>query len=235
MNNSYLNKAIRQAALNELHLTATGAPMPIPLVEFTDSTRMAFERHNQSGKFFVYHQGEWGRQFLAYDFHNDKTLDECMAGSYSVAQSRDTMKALDTNQETERLFHIMIQEQGLVASVNQIREFGVTGLATIGGKSYDVDWLHQGIYPYDVISDPVCEMYYERHRDWAHFQLTLSGDAVAFRHKAPSNNRVLGHVWVAQLIRIVATKRIFEIYKSDQTKQHLAWVCDLGLAGDLGL
>ena len=233
MINSYLDKAIQQAALNERHLATTGAPMPMQLVEFTESTRMVFERDNQSGNVFAYYQGEWGRQFLDYDFHNDKTLDECMAGSPCVAQSRDTMNALDINQETARLFHIMIQEQGLVASFNQIRELGVTGLATVGGKSFGIDWLHQGTYPYDVISDPLSGMYYDRHRDWAHFQLTLSGDAVAFGHKPQSG--VLGHVWVAQLIREVAIKRIFEIYKSDQTKQHLAWVCDLWLARDLGL
>ncbi|MDQ7965890.1 hypothetical protein RDI61_17840 [Pseudomonas plecoglossicida] len=233
MNNSYLNNAIQQAALNKRYIATTGAPMSASFVEFTDSTRMVFERDSQSGKVFAYYQGDWGRQFLHYDFHTNKTLNECMASAHCVAQSRDTMKALDINQETSRLFHIMIQEQGLVASFNQILEFGVTGLATVGGKSFGIDWLHQGIYPYDVISDPLSGMYYDRHRDWAHFQLTLSGDAVAFGHKPQSG--VLGHVWVAQLIREVAIKRIFEIYKSDQTREHLAWVCELGLARDLGL
>lgn len=235
MNNHYLNIATEQAAHNEHYIATTGAPMPTSFFEFTESTRLVYERENQSGKVYAYYQGECGRQFLNYDFHNDKTLDECMAGSYSVAQSRDTMKALDTNQETARLFHIMIQEQGLVASYNQIRELGVTGLATVGGQSCGIDWLHQGIYPYDVITDPLSGMYYDRQGDWAHFQLTLGCDAVAFRQKAPPESRVLGHVWVAQLIREVAVKRLFEIYRADQTKEHLAWVAELGLAVDLGL
>jgi len=32
-----------------------------------------------------------------------------------------------------------------------------------------------------------------------------------------------------------AVKRLFEIYRADQTKQHLAWIAELALAGDLGL
>lgn len=32
-----------------------------------------------------------------------------------------------------------------------------------------------------------------------------------------------------------AVKRLFEIYRADQTKGHLARVSELGLAGDLGL
>lgn len=32
-----------------------------------------------------------------------------------------------------------------------------------------------------------------------------------------------------------AVKRLFEIYRVDQSKEHLAWVAELGLAGDLGL
>ncbi|MDG9918528.1 hypothetical protein N7645_17555 [Pseudomonas juntendi] len=235
MNNSYLNNAIQQAALNKRHIATTEAPMPASFVQFTDSTRMVFERDNQSGKVFAYYQGEWGRQFLDYDFHKNKTLNECMASCHCVAQSRDTMTALDTNQETARLFHLMIQEQGLTASFNQMQQLGVNGLATVGGESFSIDSRHQGIYPYDVISDPRSEMYYERHQDWAHFQLTLAGDAVSFRCKAPPGSRVLGHVWLGRLIRELAAKRLFEIYKADQSKEHLAWTAELALARDLGL
>lgn len=37
------------------------------------------------------------------------------------------------------------------------------------------------------------------------------------------------------VLRYFAVKRLFEIYRADQSKEHLAWVSDLGLAGDLGL
>lgn len=235
MNNDYLDTAAKQAALNELYIATTSAPMPTSFVEFTESTRMVFEREDQSGQVFAYFQGKWGRQLLDYDFHNNKTLVECMASSNCVAQSIDTMTALNENQETARFFYTMIQEQGLVASLNQLRELGVMLLVTVGGESLCVDWMHQCIYQYDVISDSLFKMYYSRHRDWAHFQLSLAGDAVAFRHRAPTESRVLGHVWVARLIRELAAKRLFEIYRADQSKEHLAWVCDHVFAGDLGL
>ncbi len=37
------------------------------------------------------------------------------------------------------------------------------------------------------------------------------------------------------VLRDFAVKRLFEIYKADQTKGHLSWGSELGLAGDLGL
>jgi hypothetical protein len=70
---------------------------------------------------------------------------------------------------------------------------------------------------------------------WFYFDLTESGDQVAFGFRGPDGSPFRHHGDIGARIKAFAVKRLYEIYRADQSKKHLAWESDLVFAGDLGL
>ncbi|SDQ66486.1 hypothetical protein SAMN04490192_2522 [Pseudomonas lundensis] len=165
---------------------------------------------------------------------SDIGLQGTISSAKRLARYPNTMSTLRENQLLARLFHTLVQNLGLSRTTRELASLGIVVRATYAGTTSQADPLALP-FPYDQPSTPLNELKYSAAGNRNHFQLTPSGDEIAFLPPASPGHRWNDNQSLWPVLRDLAVKRLFEIYKADQTRGHLAWVSDLGLAGDLGL
>lgn len=185
------------------------------------------------GSYNIFYIGPWGREQFGADM-SLIGLEGTISGAQRLARYPNTMSTLRENQLVARLFHTLVQNLGLSRTTRELASFGLIVRATYAGTTAQAD-PDNPPFPYDQPSQPLSELKYSAASNQFHFQLTTTGDEIAFLIPTKPN-----HLWndkqnLGPVLKDFAGKRLFEIYKADQTREHLAWVCDLGLAGDLGL
>lgn len=187
---------------------------------------------NNHGTPNLYFQGPSGLRLVICDASDD-TPDKLAKIGLRLVAMPTVMQIFRHIDTTAGLFHVLIRELGLNKAVREIEALGnivrVRENDHTGPASPETP-----PFSYDQITDPVEQLQYEHNVSRFQFQLTLAGDEVSFFHNASIGSGFKHHD-IEPDIRHFAVKRLFEIYRADQTKQHLAWVAELVLAGDLGL
>lgn len=185
------------------------------------------------GSYNIFYVGPWGREAVGSDM-SDIGLQGAISSAKRLARYTNTMSTLRENQLLARLFHTLVQNLGLSRTTRELASLGLIVRAKHAGITAQStpDSLP---FPYDKPSQPLSELKYSAAGNCYHFQLTTTGDEIAFIMPASP-----GHLWnnkqsLGPVLQDFAVKRLFGIYKADQSKQHLAWTADLMFAGDLGL
>ena len=187
---------------------------------------------NNYGTPNLYFRGASGLRLIICDPVDD-TADKLARTGLRLASMNTTMLRLRQTDNTPRLFHLLVRELGLNQAIREIEALGNTVRVTENGITTPTA-AGTPAFSYDQITDPLEQLQYEHNGSSFHFQLTLAGDEVAFFHSASIGSGFKHHD-IEPDIRAFAVKRLYEIYRSDQSKAHLAWVSDLVFAGDLGL
>lgn len=185
------------------------------------------------GSYNVFYIGAWGREQVTADM-SDIDLQGTISSARRLARYPNTMATLRENQLLARLFHTLVQNLGLSRTTCELASLGLL-----------VRTKHAGIttqatpeslpFPYDHPSQPLSELKYSATGNRYHFQLTPTGDEIAFIMPADPGHPCNDKQRLGPVLHDFAVKRLFEIYQGDQTKRQLAWIAELGLAGDLGL
>lgn len=184
------------------------------------------------GSYNIFYIGPWGREQVTADM-SDIGLQSAISSAKRLARYPSTMSTLRKNQQLARLFHNLVQNLGLSRTICELARLGLIVRATHAGNTSQADPSDLP-FPYDQLAAPLSQLKYSAAGNGYHFQLTTTGDEIVFFHKASVGSGFRHHD-IEPDIRHFAVKRLLEIYRADQTKQHLAWVSELGLAGDLGL
>lgn len=185
------------------------------------------------GSYNIFYVGPWGREAVGSDM-SDIGLQGTISSAKRLARYPNTMSRLREKQLLARLFHTLVQNLGLSRTTCELASLGLLVRTTHAGKTNQAapDSLR---FPYDQPSQPLSELKYSATGSRYHFQLTPTGDEIAFLIPAHPGSRWADKQSLGPVLHDFAVKRLFEIYQADQTKQHLAWVAELGLAVDLGL
>ncbi|MGG5289991.1 hypothetical protein [Pseudomonas shirazensis] len=181
----------------------------------------------------IFYIGAWGREQVTADM-GDIGLQGTISSAKRLARYPNTMSTLRENQLLARLFHTLVQNLGLSRTTCELASLGLLVLTTHAGTTAQAD-PHKLPFPYDQLSTPLSELKYSATGSRYHFQLTTTGDEIAFLIPAQPGNRWNDKQTLGPVLHDFAVKRLFEIYRDDQTKEHLAWIAELGLAVDLGL
>lgn len=184
------------------------------------------------GSYNIFYIGPWGREQVTADMR-DIGLQGAISSAKRLSRYPNTMSALRKNQHLARLFHNLVQNLGLSRTICELASLGLIVRATHAGHTSQAEPADLP-FPYDKLTAPLSELKYSAAGNGYHFQLTTTGDEIVFFHKASIVSGFRHHD-IEPDIRHFAVKRVFEIYQGDQTKGHLAWVSELGLASDLGL
>ncbi|OLS63018.1 hypothetical protein [Pseudomonas putida] len=184
------------------------------------------------GSYNIFYIGPWGREQVTADM-SDIGLQDAISSAKRLARYSGTMSTLRKNQHLARLFHNLVQNLGLSRTICELASLGLIVRATHAGNTSQADPSDLP-FPYDQLAAPLSELKYSAAGNRYLFQLTTTGDEVAFFHKASIGSGFKHHD-IEPDIRDFAAKRLFEIYRADQTREHLAWVSEIELAGDLGL
>lgn len=187
---------------------------------------------NNYGTPNLYFRGASGLRLIICD-QVDDTADKLARTGLRLVAMPTVMQRLRHIDTTAGLFHLLIRELGLNQAIREIEALGNTVRVTENGIITPTA-AGTPAFSYDQITDPLEQLQYEHNGSSFHFQLTLAGDEVAFFNESPPGSACRHHD-IEPDIREFAVKRLFEIYRADQTKGHLAWVAELGFAGDLGL
>ena len=184
------------------------------------------------GSYNIFYIGPWGREAVGSDM-SDIGLQGTISSAKRLVRYPNTMATLRENQLLARLFHTLVQNLGLSRTICELASLGLIVRATHAGKTSQADPSDLP-FPYNQLAAPLSELKYSAAGNRYLFQLTTTGDEVAFFHRASIVSGFKHHD-IEPDIRAFAVKRLYEIYRSDQSKAHLAWVSDLVFAGDLGL
>lgn len=184
------------------------------------------------GSYNIFYIGPWGREQVTADM-SDIGLQGAISSAKRLSRYPNTMSTLRKNQHLARLFHNLVQNLGLSRTICELASLGLIVRATHAGNTSQADPSDLP-FPYDELAAPLSELKYSVAGNGYNFQLTTTGDEIVFFHKASISSGFRHHD-IEPDIRHFAVKRLFEIYRADQTREHLAWVSELGFAGDLGL
>lgn len=187
---------------------------------------------NNYGTPNLYFRGASGLRLIICDPVDD-TADKLARTGLRLVAMPTVMQRLRHIDTTAGLFHLLIRELGLNEAIREIEALGNAVRVMENGNTAPAN-PDSPPFSYDKLSDPPEKLLYEHNGSSFHFQLTLAGDEVAFFHRASIVSGFKHHD-IEPDIRAFAVKRLYEIYRSDQSKAHLAWVSDLVFAGDLGL
>ncbi|POF92828.1 hypothetical protein BGP83_09045 [Pseudomonas putida] len=207
--------------------------MQMSAVEFTDEIKILVEQDGEVESIRVIYGGEHGHETAGAVVGN-VTLQDAIEMANSIVDSPGSMARLRGNQHLARLIYTLFIEQGISRTAQQIHNLGLlirTRHAGITAQSTP-DSLP---FPYERPSTPLSELKYSAAGNRNHFQLTPSDDEIAFLLPESPGYRWNDKQSLGPVLRDFAVKRLFEIYRADQTRGHLAWVAELGFAGDLGL
>jgi hypothetical protein len=185
------------------------------------------------GSYNIFYVGPWGREAVGSDM-SDIGLQGTISSAKRLARYPNTMSTLRENQLLARLFHALVQNLGLSRTTRELASLGLLVRTTNAGTTAQAD-PHNLPFHYDQIDTPPDQLAYSASRNLHHFKLNPAGDEIAFIMTASP-----GHLWndkqsLGPVLHDFAVKRVFEIYRVDQGKVHLAWACELELPGDLGL
>ncbi|WP_312593895.1 hypothetical protein [Stutzerimonas nitrititolerans] len=210
--------------------------MQIKIVDVTNEIKLRIEQDpdGRGCNIDMLYSGPHGYEDLPISFHDDAVLEDIVRTAARISTRTEVMATLRNNQQISRLFHTLISEQGLGRTIREIEQTGLLVRVRCNGVTNQA--APESLpYAYDRLTDHPAELYYDFVRNWYHFQLALDGDEVAFCNPAKP-----GHYWNHKLdigprLKDFAVKRLFDIYRDDPGKTHLAWVAELEFAGDLGL
>lgn len=184
------------------------------------------------GSYNIFYMGPWGREAVGSDM-SDIGLQGTISSAKRLVRYPNTMATLRENQLLARLFHTLVQNLGLSRTICELASLGLIVRAAHACNTSQADPSDLP-FPYEQLAAPLSELKYSAAGNRYLFQLTTTGDEVAFFHRASIVSGFKHHD-IEPDIRAFAVKRLYEIYRSDQSKAHLAWVSDLVFAGDLGL
>lgn len=187
---------------------------------------------NNHGTPNLYFQGPSGLRLIICDPVDD-TADKLARTGLRLVAMPTVMQRFRHIDTTAGLFHLLIRELGLNEAIREIEALGHAVRVRENDNTAPAN-PDSPPFSYDQITAPLEQLHYEHNGSSFHFQLTLAGDEVVFFHEASIGSGFKHHD-IEPDIREFAVKRLFEIYRADQTKGHLAWVAELGFAGDLGL
>lgn len=187
---------------------------------------------NNHGTPNLYFRGPSGLRLIICDASDD-TPDKLAKIGLRLVAMPTVMQRFRRIDTTAGLFHLLIRELGLNEAIREIEALGHAVRVRENDNTAPAN-PDSPPFSYDKLSDPPEKLLYEHNGSSFHFQLTLAGDEVAFFHSASIGSGFKHHD-IEPDIRAFAVKRLYEIYRSDQSKAHLAWVSDLVFAGDLGL
>jgi hypothetical protein len=210
--------------------------MQIRIVDVTDEIKLRIEQESDGRgcSIDMYYQGRYGYEDLPIDFHDDVSFEDIVRSAARHSTKAGVMSSLRDNQQIARLIHVLVSERGLSQTVQQIAKTGLVARVRCNGITNQAN-PESLPFSYDRLSDPTDALYYQTVRNWYHFQLTLTGDEVAFCSPTTFSPYWNHKIDIGLRLRDFTVKRLLEIYKADQSKTHLAWVTDLQLSGDLGL
>jgi hypothetical protein len=207
--------------------------MQTTIVDVTEEIKVIVEHRDLMSTHNIYYQGPYGRETIGADM-GEISLEETIAGAARLSRYTSTMNTLRGNHLLSRLFHTLVKEQGLDQTAHQLAELGLLIRARHNGRTGQA-FAGSLPYPYDRISDPIADLSYSVAGNWCYFKLSQAGDEIAFCTRTSEGSRWSVNDSISRGIKDFAVKRLFEIYRSDPSKTHLAWVTDLQLSGDLGL
>lgn len=199
------------------------------IADVTEELKVYVNKHGTPNLYF---QGPGGLRLIICDAGDDTPDKLAKIGLRLVAMHTviERFRHIDT---TAGLFHLLIRELGLNEAIREIESMGNAVRVRENGNTAPAN-PDSPPFSYDQITASSEQLQYQHNVSRFHFQLTFSGDEVAFFRRASIGSGFKHHD-IEPDIRDFAVKRLFEIYKADQTKEHLAWVCDLWFAWDLGL
>lgn len=180
------------------------------------------------------YQGPCGYESIRTDFDSAKSAQDVLRTAQDVVRHARAMNGLREHQEVAKCFHTLVREQGLHQTIRDIEQLPALVRARHNGITHQAD-PESLPFPYDQLPEPPESLSYTVGGNWYYFDLNTSGDEVAFGYRGQTSSPFRHHGDLGPAIRAFSVKRLFEIYRADQSKTHLREFADKHFAGDLGL